>query len=314
MNHFASRVFFVGVLLMFVLITIHNVSSAYKMVRAYAYYIDTPFGIPVVYFQDFVKWDNYIHPIILALMTWLGDYLAIYRCFLIWDRNIWVILLPSFFLFLSIGVTSVNLFWFKNPDSIPWAIIAPFLAAIFPINLAQNVMTTALIAFRIWRHHQEAQLSGLSMSPSTINFLFIIRIVVESASIYTIETLVMIVLFYTAHPGLIIVQHILSPSIGIVFTLIAVRIHISRHESTADCNDFPMNSLHTYGSWMRVGNTRLPRPSPPMPIVTTVTEYRNAHPEDTSPTKSVGTRSEFSSSTTRSKRSADRKREYIPPI
>jgi hypothetical protein len=52
-------------------------SVGYKLIRAYALFVGTPPGLPVVYFQDFIKWDNYIHPVILALLTWLGDYLVV---------------------------------------------------------------------------------------------------------------------------------------------------------------------------------------------------------------------------------------------
>lgn len=52
------------------------------------------------------------------------------------------------------------------------------------------------------------------MLSSNNDLLTIVRIIVESAAIYTIETTVMIILFYKEHPGLVIVQHLLAPSIG----------------------------------------------------------------------------------------------------
>ncbi|TFK28529.1 hypothetical protein FA15DRAFT_685307 [Coprinopsis marcescibilis] len=278
LDHFASRVFLSGIIIMFILISIHNASIIYKMIRAYALFIGTPPNLPVVYFQDFIKWDNFAHPVILALLTWLGDYLVIYRCFLIWRRNYYVILLPAFLLLVSLGTTSVNLYWFQHPDSIPFDTMTHFLNVIFPVNLIQNILTTGLIAFKVWKQHRETRASGLMLG-SNIDLITVLRIVVESALIYTVEMFVMIIMFYRAHPGLVIVQHLLTPSIGIVFVLIAVRAHVAKSESVAR-NAYPSNSM--YPSWMS-GDREEGGRRPPMPIITTVTEQH--HLEDMSPTK-----------------------------
>lgn len=47
------------------------------MVRAYALFIGTPPNLPVIYTQDYVKWDNYAHLVIMALLTWMGDILVV---------------------------------------------------------------------------------------------------------------------------------------------------------------------------------------------------------------------------------------------
>ncbi|KAG2008348.1 hypothetical protein CC2G_013787 [Coprinopsis cinerea AmutBmut pab1-1] len=277
----ASRIFLVGVLVMFVLITIHVGSVGYKLIRAYALFVGTPPGLPVVYFQDFIKWDNYIHPVILALLTWLGDYLVIYRCFLIWRRNWWIISVPSFFLLVSVGTTSVNLHWFRNPESIPLETMTHFLNVIFPVNLIQNVLTTGLIAFKIWKQYRDTRSAGLLLT-STSELLTIIRIIVESALIYTIETFAMIILYYKNHPGLVIVQHMLNPSIGIVFCLIAIRTHVVKSESVVR-NAYPSNSMMP--SWMSMSGNEHQHQSRrgPMPIITTVTEHH--HLDTMTPTK-----------------------------
>ena len=52
------------------------------MVRAYALFIGTPPNMPVLYTQDYVKWDNYAHLVIMALLTWMGDVLVVSRTLL----------------------------------------------------------------------------------------------------------------------------------------------------------------------------------------------------------------------------------------
>jgi hypothetical protein len=88
-----------------------------------------------------------------------------------------------------------------------------FLNVVFPINLVQNIMTTGLIAYKIWSQYRESRESGLTV-PSGLNLLRIVRIIVESALIYTVEMFALIILFYKAHAGIVVVQYILPPSIG----------------------------------------------------------------------------------------------------
>lgn len=88
-----------------------------------------------------------------------------------------------------------------------------FLNVVFPINLIQNIMTTGLIAYKIWAQYRESRASGLMMS-SSLSLLSVVRIIVESALIYTVEMLALIILYYKAHAGIVVVQYILPPSIG----------------------------------------------------------------------------------------------------
>ncbi|RXW19533.1 hypothetical protein EST38_g6318 [Candolleomyces aberdarensis] len=209
----ASRIFLVVSVLIFILASIHNITSISRLIRAYALLVTPP--APFVYFQNFKEWDNYAHLLLIAFCTWLGDILVnqIYRCFLIWRRNYWVIILPIVFLVGSIGTTFVNWHWFQHPEKFQLHQIMPILYITFPLNLAQNLLTTSLIAFKIYMQHRATVRSGLQISAG-LDLVGVIRIIVESAMVYTLETLVIIILFVLNHPAVVIVQHSLPPSIG----------------------------------------------------------------------------------------------------
>ncbi|TFK25796.1 hypothetical protein FA15DRAFT_617035 [Coprinopsis marcescibilis] len=280
LDHFASRVFLSGIIMMFILIVIHNISVVYKMIRAYALYVNSPVGVPVVYFQDFSQWDNFIHAVIGGLLTWIGDVLVIYRCFLIWRRNYYVIAFPAFLLAVSVATTIVNWYWFQNPTSIPYSTMEPFMKVIFPVNLAQNLITTGLIAYKIYKQHRETRASGLVLA-STVDLFTIARIVVESAAVYTFEVFIMIILFYMTHPGLVVIQHMIVPTMGIVFLLLAIRTHVAKNDAAR--TQYPTNSV--FPSWMAGDSEDGRRPT--MPIIATISQSvtEQHHLDTMTPTK-----------------------------
>ncbi|KAF6755711.1 hypothetical protein DFP72DRAFT_811373, partial [Ephemerocybe angulata] len=186
----------------------------------------------VTFLRDLKKWDAYGHPIICAILTWIGDCLVIYRCFLIWKRNYYVIALPVLLLLTSIGVCSINLYWFRHPTSLPWSIMEPLFTLTFPLNFIQNVLTTGCIAYKIYMQHRLSRSTGISLTVG-LNLITILRVIVESALIYTIETFLLIILYFTRHPAEVIVEHAMVPSLGIVFVLIAVRAHVAKKSLSA---------------------------------------------------------------------------------
>ncbi|KAJ2921392.1 hypothetical protein H1R20_g15707, partial [Candolleomyces eurysporus] len=211
---FSSKLFMIGVILMFLLISLHNFTNVYRMIYAYATIpLENPYDpkAPITHLRNWHKWDCYMFAWVGALTTWIGDILVIYRCFVVWQRRYLVILFPCFLLLASFVTTAINLHWFRHPTSIPASVMKHVLRFTFPLNVVQNVVTTGLIAFHLVK---------------------VLRIIVESAFIYTAIQLIIAILFYIGHPSVPIVQHMSIPITGIAFVLIAVRTRIARAESS----------------------------------------------------------------------------------
>ncbi|KAF6764252.1 hypothetical protein DFP72DRAFT_871288 [Ephemerocybe angulata] len=249
----ASRIFLVVSIMIFILATFHNITSISRLIRAYALLLAPP--APFLYFQSYKYWDNYAH---LLLTAFLHLARRRPRC----ERNKWIIVAPTLLLIGSIGesksrrlrvaqptvaspqkrqrnnsnlpsfaaTTFVNWHWFLHPEAFAPEKITPVLFITFPLNLAQNMLTTSLIAFKIYKQHRDTVRSGLQLS-SGLDLMGVIRIIVESAMVYTVETAIIIILFVINHPSVVIVQHALPGSIGIVFCLIAIRTHVARSDS-----------------------------------------------------------------------------------
>ncbi|KAG2009422.1 hypothetical protein CC2G_012361 [Coprinopsis cinerea AmutBmut pab1-1] len=270
LHTFSSRVFLVGIVVMFVLITLHNFFNIYSMIEGYAY--QTSLESPVHFMRNTTNWARYSFPVILALVIWIGDALVIYRCFIIWQRNYYAILLPLVLLLSSISFHSVNLWWFGNPTARSLEDMRPIMSTTFPLHFAQNVVTTGMIAFKLWQHHRRTRRVGVSVSGG-LSMITIVRIMVESALLYTVQMAINIVLFFLNSSGQVVIQHCLIPTTGIVFALIAIRAHSARYSATHSEHNPPSKSL--IPSWLHGGendveNQRTGHSN--MPVVTTVTE------------------------------------------
>jgi hypothetical protein len=116
-----------------------------------------------------------------------------------------------------LAINSTILCWFSHPELDylrPTATILLHLS--YPVNFSLNVLTTSLIAYAILRQHFESVEAGMSFA-SGFSLVYVVRVVVESALIYTLQMLVLLILYELKHPSIIIFQTTCMPSIGALF-------------------------------------------------------------------------------------------------
>lgn len=147
----------------------------------------------------------------------------------------------------------VTLTAFKNPGIVSDQVLRTFLEMVYPVNIVQSVLTTGLITFKIWVQHSRARRAGLSRVSARISLLTVIRIIVESALIFTLQQVILLVLLQLDHPAQVILHATLVPSIGecasplnfscaeprctgVVFVLMTLRTHIAKTETEARWN------------------------------------------------------------------------------
>lgn len=225
-----SKVFLAGNLSMFLLISLHTCLSIYRMIVAFVHQAHAQ--DPVLYLYDMTNWRNLSGIVVEVLIVWIGDILVIYRCFLVWQRSYWVIALPLI-LFLLSAITHLMAVRLVGQEgkAIRLAVqTAPVLIMSLPLCLAQNVVTTGLIIFKIWSQYTQTKVVGLT-SLHGVPLLSVIRIIIESASIYTVELLIFFILQVVSHPGRFFVHYLLVPSTGITFVLLTIRAQALREEA-----------------------------------------------------------------------------------
>ncbi|KAH6871381.1 hypothetical protein BKA70DRAFT_1210358 [Coprinopsis sp. MPI-PUGE-AT-0042] len=225
-----SKVFFAGILSMFVFITVHNALNMYRLILAFAY---QPGGkASLIYLNSMSNWSTHWLLVSFTPILWIGDALVIYRCFLVWQRCYWVIVLPTLLFLGSVATHSVNIWWMGQQSSALQVTVKlfPVMNAVFPLYLAQNTLTTGLIVYKIWLQHRQTKAAGI-VSLNTPTLLSVIRIVIESAGIYTLAILLVAVLRALDHPGRFVVQYINAPLAGIAFVLMAIRAQSLQDEA-----------------------------------------------------------------------------------
>ncbi|KAF9463693.1 hypothetical protein BDZ94DRAFT_1258300 [Collybia nuda] len=226
---FSGKIFLTVVSIMYLVATTHIGLSLYRILGAFIWSQDIV--RPGIYLLDVGNWVNFAPVFTFWLMTWLGDALVIYRCFVIWNQNYAIIVLPSILLIFSIAVNAVIMFWILGPFADRFAELMIWIKTVYPITFAQNILTTGLIVFKILRRYRGSTAAGVRNAGSPLRLIHVVRILVESAMLYTVPLFVMIVLNHRGLNAQIIVQCALVPIIGIAINLIAVRIHRTESET-----------------------------------------------------------------------------------
>lgn len=129
--------------------------------------------------------------------------------------RIGIVLVPLLLTKRLLGAQSATFWWVRHQDDVTHLLGGrwPFLNLTFPLYFAQNVLTTGLIVYKIYSQHRIGKAAGL-VPLNTPSLVSIMRIIIESAAIYTAGTLVVVVLRALDHPARLLMHAILAPTTG----------------------------------------------------------------------------------------------------
>jgi hypothetical protein len=121
----------------------------------------------------------------------------------------------------------------------------------YPLILAQNALSTGLILWRVWRQHRISKTVGLQVA-NGISLMEVITILLESASLYTLQLVLLNISEFLGHPIRFIARATLVPiagepeesilntrrtltfrgrKLGMVFNLITIRSYAAERDS-----------------------------------------------------------------------------------
>jgi len=210
-------------LVLYALATAHLTIDAYRDVKAFITYRDAPGG-PIAYLTNLSSASYLLKSSFYTLQTLLGDFCMIYRCSVVWQHNIWIIILPIL-LWVSCAVTGVGVitsFSRVSPEAQVFS-FARWVAAFFAITLATNVICTSLIALRIW----SVDRAGGRYRETKSALRPVLAVVIESGAIYSASLTVLLAVYLSHSWAHFIVLDAITPIIGIVFSMIIVRMGLS---------------------------------------------------------------------------------------
>ncbi|KAI9454177.1 hypothetical protein F5148DRAFT_445145 [Russula earlei] len=176
-----------------ILITWHVLTDAVRLV--YAFKRDqVPLG-PDLYYADVSSALSLIKTSLYLVTTVLFDAFILHRCFIIWDRNACVVLLPflAFLADIGTGVAAVEgLAGLTKGDSVfiqkQERITKSFLSS----TVAVNGLCTLLIAYRLWTRQ-----GTMRDARKAFGLTKEVRIMAESGAIYS-ASLILVIATYTS--------------------------------------------------------------------------------------------------------------------
>jgi hypothetical protein len=203
-----------------VLITWHVITDAVRLVNAFKSSQQEIGGD--LYYAQLASTLSLVKTSLYLIITILFDGFILHRCWIIWDRNCYVTILP-FLIFLAdigTGIASVQgLSGLAKGDSVFIAKQEKIAKSFFSSTVAVNGICSLLIAYRVWVRQNPIRDSrkAFSLAKEAV-------IVVESAGIYFVTLICLISTYTRENNAFNVFLDMASPVIGIAFTLIIMRI------------------------------------------------------------------------------------------
>ncbi|GLB41341.1 hypothetical protein LshimejAT787_0905560 [Lyophyllum shimeji] len=141
---------------------------------------------PVAYYDTHLT--NHIHvmsQVCVTLVPWIGDVLMLYRLFVVWNSNWFIVVLPSLLYVSRVAMSIPLLISQTRPKDTWWAIKLPIYSQTFYVLcLSLNLFVTTAICLRIYtmRQRMETTLGRLHASFYT----GFVTMLVESGAVFTI--------------------------------------------------------------------------------------------------------------------------------
>ncbi|KAI0050800.1 hypothetical protein FA95DRAFT_1486652 [Auriscalpium vulgare] len=183
---------------------------------------------PSAWFGDISQYTFLFKNSLYVFQTLTGDGIVIYRCYVVW-QSVWVIVLPAL-MYCGLAVCGVGAVYTASktsPQAGIFAGAAHFITAYFSLTLATNLMSTLLLAYRIWSTN--SRVKGQRIGPSLIP---VVLVFVDAAVLYSMALVIMIVCFVSKLNAQYIVLDTIMPIIPITFYMVMIRLRLRRLPSS----------------------------------------------------------------------------------
>lgn len=129
--------------------------------------------------------------VMFLLNSWLADGLLLYRCFIIYAKNYWIVAFPCL-MYLGSLSTGIALLYYQatEPETSVWSSVAiAFNFPYYAIALSLNVLLTTMIVIRLILHRRKL-IDAMGARAGTGGvFKAIITMLVESCALYAASSL-----------------------------------------------------------------------------------------------------------------------------
>ncbi|KAJ6522879.1 hypothetical protein B0H19DRAFT_1386553 [Mycena capillaripes] len=272
----------------FVVNTFDDIIGLVHNIAAFVKYTDS--GGPTKELTNIHDWINIARSFAQTANMIVGDFVLIYRCYIVYGRR-WPVVIPSFILYLTGIAMAIKLMYVEITTSnsaitLNSNVIKPWWSAFFAITAAQNVLTTGnlaafpmtiaylgvlvLLVWRIWRvEHENARYRGTAARttsfppvPQPPRLSKVIRVVAESGLAYSTLVFMTFVASVCNSNTLYPLSDATLQATGITFNVIIIRSTPRRDDQFTNFDQTERGTaVHHEGQLHRRGFSGLQFPS-----------------------------------------------------
>jgi len=162
---------------------------------------------------------------VYVTITVLADFFMVYRCWMVWNRNWFIIILPvlSWIATAVSGYGGTHMLLETSNGGVFAEQLVGWITSFFSTSLATNLLCTVLIAYRVLR----SQLRLRKVSSQKSRVLPALIIFVESAALYSMALLALLITYELNLNTQFIIIDVTSSLIGITFSSIILRLALT---------------------------------------------------------------------------------------
>ncbi|KAF5381650.1 hypothetical protein D9615_005470 [Tricholomella constricta] len=238
-------------ILMFVLATMQVGVNYARIIKAFVIFKDEPGG-PGAFFDHLAEFTQLFGSTLYIAQTIVGDSVVVLRCYLVFGKNFSIVAFPILLL-LGSTVTGVGIeYTFAKiiPEADIFVVqLSQWFVAFLSLTLATNIICTSLVAYRIWSINRRViSFSGHSLRP-------IMFLVIESGAIYSVTLITLLILYEVESWFQYVLIDAVSPIVGLVFSMIIVRIGLGLTHVNGQTEAFSQTSTMRVPAFGRTKET-----------------------------------------------------------
>lgn len=142
-----------------------------------------PLGFQFLLYSDPI---SFVPNFMFLLNNWLADGLLLYRCYIIYYKNLWVVGFPCLMYLASIAMGIATDYTLAQTDSVVTnsAAIHRFGVSYFSITLSLNVILTLMVVGRLYLHNRMLRNAEGIAALTGPSYTSIVTMLVESCALY----------------------------------------------------------------------------------------------------------------------------------
>jgi len=200
---------------------------------------------------------------LLAAVLFVGDSFVNWRCWVVWGKRLWIVIVP---IILSMASATCGSYPMWAYTHLPHQVILselPWLTSFYTLSLVANAMSTSLLAYRIWKARSQANqiqpstytnAEGLHVSrPGRISLKPILYIIMESGALNAAYLFVYTMCLVSGSQGLEVMSEMACQLPGIIFMIVIIRVGLHARPDAY----WPKGSTQGSGVTSGTANSRL---------------------------------------------------------